>query len=145
MNRTIHILNGRTGFLAFGAMVLLGLSAFSLATHLTLGSQTGNEAHASLSEALLGEVRVMLGDRLYKQADIYFHCGLDYKIPDNRLSYGWVARFQRELEPGEHIHAEGDTQIREIMPWLELSMRVNPDDHARPHDEARRAQAPLRT
>jgi len=110
-------------------MAILGICTFTMAAHLTLGSRTGNKTTISLSEALLGEVRVMLGDRLYKQADVYFHRGLDYKIPENRLSYSGFARLQQELEPTEHIHAEGEMQIREIMPWLEMTMRVNPDDH----------------
>lgn len=127
MKRVKGIHNTRPDVLAASMLAILGICAFSLAARLTLGSPGDPGSGSSLAEAMLGEARVLLGNRLYKQADIYFHRGLDYVIPENRLSDGWIARFQRELEPNDHIHAEGDQQIREIMPWLELSMRVNPD------------------
>ncbi len=129
MNGKTDIRYGRPTFVAYGSIAISGICTFAMAAHLTLGSRTGDETAGSLSEALLGEVRVMLGDRLYKQADIYFHRGLDYTIPENRLSDSWFARLQQELKPTEHIHAEGEKQIREILPWLEMTMRVNPDDH----------------
>jgi tetratricopeptide (TPR) repeat protein len=118
----------RPGVLAAGAIATLGLCAFSLSAHLTLGSQADTGATESLAAALLGEARVMLGDRLYKQADVYFHRGLDYVVPENRLSNHWATRLRHQLEPQKHLHAEGEQQIREIMPWLELTMRINPDD-----------------
>jgi len=126
MKREKGIHKIRPDVLAASSIAILGICAFSLAARLTLGSQDGPGPEGSLAEAFLGEARVLLGNRLYKQADIYFHRGLDYTIPENRLSDGWIARFQRELKPDEHVHAEGEKQFREIMPWLELSMRVNP-------------------
>lgn len=127
MKSVTGIRNLKPGILAASSIAILGLCAFSLAARLTLGSQDIPGTEGSLAEALLGEARVLLGNRFYKQADVYFHRGLDYRVPENPLSGGWIARFRQELEPGEHIHAESDQQIREIMPWLELSMRVNPD------------------
>jgi len=129
MKRRANRLHDKSAVLAFGGMTLLSVCAFSLAARLTLGSQESPAAaEGSLTEALLGEVRVLLGDRLYKQADVYFHRGLDYKLPDTALTGNWATRVHRELEPDEHLHAEGEQQIREIMPWLEMTMRVNPDD-----------------
>lgn len=118
---------GRPAFLAFGTMAILGLTVFALAAYLSLGNQLESRTGTSLTQALLGEARVMLGDRLYKQADIYFHRGLDYKTPENRLSDSWITRIREKVNPSEHAHAAGKTQIREIMPWLELTMRVNPE------------------
>lgn len=113
---------------AAGCLILLGILAFSLATRLTLGRQTDLPHSESLSKALLGDVRIMLGNRFYRQADVYFHRGLDYQNPESQLSDSIFARLHNELEPNSHLHAENKSEIREIMPWLELTMRINPDD-----------------
>lgn len=114
-------------FYAASAVVMLSLGCFSLAAHLALGRLTETEQGQSVMEAVFGEARFLLGNRFYQQADVYFHRGLEDEQPDRAFSGGPFAILRNAVEPAMHIHAETATEIREIMPWLELAMRTRPD------------------
>lgn len=113
-------------FYAYTAIMALWFATFSLAAHLALGRLTGDEKSVTLVEAVFGESRALLGNRFYKQADVYFHRGLDDEKPVGGLAGGLFGKLREQVSPSVHMHAESVTEIREIMPWLELSMRVNP-------------------
>lgn len=125
---TAHHRVVRPLFAAYSAIAMLVIAAFALASHLALGSLAEAPVDTSLAQALLGQTRIMLSDRFHREADIYFHRGLDYKKPESALSGRFFARLHEQLEPSTHLHAESKSQIKEIMPWLELAMRLNPDD-----------------
>ena len=107
---------------------LLWLAAFSLACRLAphQAITLGKESH-SLAQNLFGDTRLVLGSHLYTQADVYFHRGVPHQSgPGFRHDPFQVMR--DEVSPRGHTHLEGAADIREIMPWLELSTRANPEN-----------------
>ncbi len=97
--------------------------AFSLAAHLT-ASYTEPGAAPELADWLLGESRQALSLNLFNEADLYFHKGVAHRESSIPLP-GPFQRWQADLTPTQHSHAEGDASA-EILPWLKLAIRADP-------------------
>lgn len=124
MNRKPH----RQKRVAILLVCALWVVAFSLACRLTTqqASAMGTKGQ-SLAQSLFGDACVALGAHLYQQADVYFHRG----VPHEQARAFENDIFQRALDevaPNQHVHLEGATDIREIMPWLDMATRFNPSE-----------------
>jgi tetratricopeptide (TPR) repeat protein len=82
--------------------------------------------HRSAGAALLGESRLGFASYFYEMADLYFHCGVDHHHEEG-LHDTWFQRQLDELRPNLHKHASGQAS-REVLPWLNLAVRMNPRD-----------------
>ena len=125
MNITPH---RRPERIAVLLVCVLSLMAFSIACRLAPAYTLAAEhASASLAQTIFGDTRIAIGSRLYTQADVYFHRGVPHQ---QECAFGsdLYQRLRDEVSPSQHVHLEGATDIREIMPWLDLATRANPED-----------------
>jgi tetratricopeptide (TPR) repeat protein len=122
--------NRRPQRIAILLIAALWLMAFSLACRLAPAhiSSTGQVA-PSLAQTLFGDTRMAIGSRLYTQADVYFHRGVPHE-QERAFGNDIFQRLREQVSPTEHDHLEGANDIREIMPWLDLATRANPEDSA---------------
>ena len=125
MKPTTHRRPQRIAVLLIAA---LWLAAFSLACRLAPAhTSAAGQAAPSLAQTLFGDTRVAIGSHLYTQADVYFHRGVPHE-QERAFGNDVFQRLRDEVSPGEHVHLEGANDIREIMPWLDLATRANPED-----------------
>jgi tetratricopeptide (TPR) repeat protein len=97
--------------------------AFSLAAHLTsLHREPGSSS--GIADLLLGGSRQALSQNLFNEADMYFHKGVAHKETTMDIP-GPFRRWQAEIIPAHHAHAEGDASA-EILPWLKLATEADP-------------------
>ena len=136
-------------------MVLLLVLCFGLATWLQPRHEARInqlEPGGSTLASLLGDGRQMAADYFNTEADVYFHSGYYPSIFDEARKQeeadadvmhpeeggsaqeekgfmgeplDWIDRFSRNFKPIRHTHLQGE-QIREILPWLELSAELDP-------------------
>ena len=114
---------------ALTVLCALFLIAFSLACQLiAAGNATPlTAAPESLAQALVSDTRVVLGSRLYTQADVYFHRGVPHGAsPPAQPDI--FQRFSQQVTPQKPLHLAGATDIAEMMPWLDFSTRLNPQN-----------------
>ncbi|MBT3194364.1 MAG: hypothetical protein HN341_17600 [Verrucomicrobia bacterium] len=114
---------------AFTLVCALSVAAFSLACQLIAAAHTEREpaGQPSLAQAIVGDTRLALGSQFYTQADVYFHRG----VPHEKALAFDADPFQivrNEVCPRNHQHLSGTSDIAEIMPWLSLATRVNPQN-----------------
>ncbi len=107
-----------------GALILLALSAFSLACRLAPNPELGLSSGQSLIEQLLGASRVALGQNFYRMADLYFHMGVSEEREDAAIDDPFQ-RIRAEIAPALHRHAKG-VGIYELMPWLRFATDLDP-------------------
>ncbi len=116
-----------TTFHTLCAMAVLWIIAFSLSVHLGLGISPRDEGSTSIVESVMGEGRMLLSNHFFQRADDYHHRGITGHHHDEHdhaprgLDY-----LRAHVQPVGILHAETPRQVAEIMPWLELSMRVDP-------------------
>ncbi len=105
------------------------LIAFSLSCGLTIARSqfaAGPSSGGGMAAALLGQGRQAMAASLYSAADRTFHRG----VPNNvtrALENGFFARIAHETSPRGHMHREGASMV-EIMPWLWLSLKADPNN-----------------
>jgi len=117
----------RTTFHTLCAIAVLWIIAFSLAAHLSHAITPRGERSVSIVESVLGEGRMLLGNHFYQRADDYHHRGITgHHHDDDGHAPGCLDYLRAQVQPAEHLHAETPHEVAEIMPWLELSMRVDP-------------------
>ncbi len=105
---------------------MLGLLAFSIACRLTTAPELRfDRTHASVADAVLGEVRTSLSAACFEMADLYFHRGVGH-IRERAFDGSVYERLHDIVAPRGHVHLRGPAQIREIMPWLLFSLRADP-------------------
>jgi hypothetical protein len=63
------------------------------------------------------------------------HAGPEEDVPPSTTSISaplvksstdWIARFGEYFKPSKHVHLEGGANVREILPWLQLSVELDP-------------------
>lgn len=107
-----------------GAGALWGASfalSCALMAQQTPGCADGVE---SVAGVLLGQSRRALGQQMYMTADLYFHRGVPH-LKERAFDEGFVPSLAAEVSPALHDHLRGK-QIGEIMPWMWLSLRMDP-------------------
>ena len=136
--------------------LLLLAIAFTLATDLQLrfGAWSGNRlAPENLMDLLLGDSRRLLANHFFVKADVYFHRGYYPTIFDaskgREKSHleeqtgseeghdqeddflgkprNWIDKFGRHFFASRHSHLEHSDEVREILPWLEISAELDPN------------------
>lgn len=124
MNRTPH----RQERVAILLICAIWVVAFSLACRLAMqhASAAGLRSQ-SLAQSIFGDTRVAFGAHLYQQADVYFHRGVPHE-QKRAFKNDIFQRARNEVSPVKHLHLEGKTDIREIMPWLDMATRLNPSE-----------------
>lgn len=102
------------------------LSTFSLSAHLLarVPPRPPGEGGSTVAAALLGESRVALAGDFYRKADLYFHRGVGHK-KDLAFENRAFQVLGRHISPERHAHLHGD-EVRELMPWLWLTLRMDP-------------------
>ena len=110
----------------WSAVVTFWGAAFWLSCSLTtLRTGAGPAEHSpSVARALLGETCRALSGHFYETADKYFHKGVEHIRP-RAFKDSIFQRAADEVSPKDHVHLEGE-EIKEMMPWLCLSIRTNP-------------------
>ncbi len=105
----------------------LWIAAFSLACRLAPEHASALEHGShSLAQTLFGDTRIVIGSHLYTQADVYFHRGVPRQV-DLAFRNDPFQRACDAVSPSGHDHLAGGSDIREIMPWLDLATRANPE------------------
>jgi len=118
----------RAGIFAWGAAGALLVVSFSLSC-LILPVRTGENAGGSLLGSLLVGSQRAIGEACFRNADLYFHRGLDEVQGPRPGVQPLFSRWSQDLSPREHLHREGRT-VAEIMPWLKFSTLVDPGNVA---------------
>jgi len=109
-----------------GVAALAG-AAFSLACRLTgVETPTGSGGRPSVAGALIGESRTALSGYFYEMADQTFHKGVEH-LHKRAFQHRFYQRLAQDISPEKHVHLGGQ-DVREIMPWLWLAIRSNPQD-----------------
>ena len=108
---------------------VLLICAFSLACQLIAVSASApqTENAQSLAGALVADSRVAIGSQFYTQADVYFHRGVPHS-KSHAFDDDIFQRVRNAVSPQQHVHLSGPSDITEIMPWLDLATRINPQD-----------------
>jgi len=109
------------------AVVILALIAFILPCRMYIANVLTQDENTSLAQTLFGDTRKAVSSKLYMQADIYFHRG----VPHSGKKAFKSDPFQIALEkvsPSKHTHLSGSNNIKEIMPWLDLAIRADPQN-----------------
>lgn len=117
--------NNNAVFRVATALIVLMLLAFILASHLAIASIDYTSSETSLAEAVLGNARTALSAKLYTEADVYFHRGVPH-IHEKAFDSDIFQQIRQKVSPSRHVHVHGAAGIKEIMPWLELSIKADP-------------------
>lgn len=80
----------------------------------------------SIAAAVFGDARTALSSHFYETADLYFHRGVAHRHKQ-AFEDTFLQRLHEDISPSEHVHAEGQS-VREIMPWLWMSIRMDPSN-----------------
>jgi tetratricopeptide (TPR) repeat protein len=136
-------------------LLLLFVACFTMAVSLQPRLEARNnrpDERGNTLALLLGDGRQMIADRLLGKADAYFHNGKYPSIfeqnaapEENHMAaaaagqedhdeheaatpaHDWIEAFGRHFIPDKHVHLEGGKE-REILPWLQMSIELNPQD-----------------
>jgi len=108
---------------------VLLICAFSLACQLIAVSASApqTENSQSLAGALVADSRVAIGSQFYTQADVYFHRGVPHSKA-HAFDDDIFQRVRNAVTPQQPMHLSGASDITEIMPWLDLATRINPQN-----------------
>lgn len=109
------------------SIAILWTAVFILSCRLLPGvAATSNSNQPSLATAVFGETRHVLARQFYELADQQFHRGVPH-LQERKFENGFFMRLQLAAKPEEHLHL-GHDDIKEMMPWLWMSLRMNPQD-----------------
>ena len=106
--------------LLLGAWIL----AFSLVARIFISLPVDDSAGESPLDRILTAGRAGIGADLYRQADIYFHKGVAFTRPPP-LPHDPFRQLLDVVAPEAVVHLDGQN-IREIMPWLRFTTRIDP-------------------
>lgn len=101
-----------------------GLFCMSCRLAITSDASVGRSA-GTVAGAVFGETRAILASQFYEVADLYFHRGVPHRR-ESALAIDLFRKLREEVSPSVHTHAAGQS-IREIMPWLWMTIRLDPD------------------
>jgi len=106
----------------------LSLVAFILACQLSVAgiSYDDNQSN-SLTETMLGDSRIAISYKLYTQADVYFHRGVPHQ-KRRAFDSDPFQKIHHLVCPTKHDHLSGAGGIKEMMPWLDMAIRANPQN-----------------
>lgn len=119
-----------------------------------IGKWTNSGQGQSLLAIAMGDGRKLFAKQFYTKADAYFHSGYYPSIFDEAASAAaakdkdmagakdkdgneeqpmgiaqprdWIDRFGRNFIPNTHSHLDKPGEAREILPWLQLSVDLDP-------------------
>ncbi len=109
------------------AILILLIIAFILGSRLAVAGISYDTTKKSLAQAAFGDARMALSAKLYTEADVYFHRGVPH-IHKHAFSSDIFQQAREKVSPSKHVHVHGSSGIKEIMPWLDLSIRANPQN-----------------
>ncbi|MFH0879323.1 MAG: hypothetical protein V2A34_06385, partial [Lentisphaerota bacterium] len=121
--KTGGIQRDRWVFRALAGLVLCWGLAFSMACRLTDHYAEETAGDETVVGRFLGASRVALSQRLYLEADNFFHSGVSHV---SAAAFSDI--FQKTkavISPQQHKHTEGGG-IYELMPWLEFATTMDP-------------------
>ena len=104
---------------------ILSLIAFTLTCRLAIANTPYEDRDLSLAETMLGDTRVIISSQFYTRADLYFHRGVPH-TKERAFKSDPFQMIHDKVSPSKHTHLHGAGGIKEIMPWLDLSIRANP-------------------
>lgn len=112
----------------WAAALALPCSAFAVSALLLVSGVpqriSAGAARKTAIGAVLNVSRTGLGLHFYEVADLYFHRGTD-RVRHAALRGTLFQRLGERVMPRVHVHREGG-EIREIMPWLWMSVNADP-------------------
>lgn len=115
---------GRRRVWLFVAALWLGAFSVSACLLARVPPRPAGEKGNTVAAALLGESRIALAGNFYERADLYFHRGVGHK-KDLAFENGVFQALGSHISPHGHTHLHGD-DVRELMPWLWLTLRLDP-------------------
>lgn len=109
------------------AVILWGI-AFSLSCLSELHGITKDTSAPSVFDTILGNGKLALSWNMIQRADVYFHRGAKH-APETLLKKDHpLLRMTKAITPPHgHYHRSGQ-QVQEIIPWLWLSVRADPQN-----------------
>ncbi|OGV64255.1 MAG: hypothetical protein A2498_05330 [Lentisphaerae bacterium RIFOXYC12_FULL_60_16] len=99
-------------------------TAFILSCWLSMTNLHPDQPPASATHQVVGQARFAIGLQFYQTADRYFHRGIG-PVRQSGLQHSWYHRTLEAITPKGHLHRSGDS-IGEMLPWLELAIRMDP-------------------
>ena len=115
-------LAGRAG--PWVSLGILWAAAFIMSCLLSTRTEAMRAGGGTVAAALVGDSRTALGHRCFAQADLYFHRGVAHEA-ETAFNDDVFQRVSRLVSPGDHVHIE-DSRIKDMMPWLWVSLRMDP-------------------
>ena len=106
-------------------VILLSI-AFTLSCTITFSFSTEPDLSDSISAAIIGDSRMAISQQFFETADLYFHKGSEHII-ETKFSNDIFQKVKRIVSPSAHAHI-AHNNIEEIMPWLWLSIKMNPQN-----------------
>jgi tetratricopeptide (TPR) repeat protein len=107
-------------------VVMLVLLYFNLSCILMSDRESTMHRTGDVIEAVISEARLAFSGRMYMIADLYFHKGLGHKEKEG-FTDEFFQELSRNLNAKGHFHLSGK-QIDEIMPWLWLGTKMDPEN-----------------
>ncbi len=119
----------RMTFRVVTAIICLSIIAFSLTCHLCIAKTDlySVDSSQSLADAIFGSMRSAMAAEFYTKADVYFHRGVPH-LSNKAFKSDVFQKLHSEVAPDRHAHASGESGIKEIMPWLDLTIRTDPSN-----------------
>jgi tetratricopeptide (TPR) repeat protein len=107
-----------------GLILGVWILAFTLANRIFISLPPDTSDQESPLFRLLNAGRVEIGADLYRRADLYFHKGVAFSRPPPMK--GDPFRKLLDVVAPETVVHLGGQNIREIMPWLRFTTRIDP-------------------
>lgn len=74
----------------------------------------------------MNDSRVAISQHFFETADLYFHKGAEHVVK-KKFDNDVFQKIRKIVSPPGHLHIEHNN-IKEIMPWLWLSIKMNPQN-----------------
>ena len=116
------MLKSKVHFPLLIALVCWG-AAFVLACRLTKSAEALLPPADSVLGRLLGSSREVMSQRLYEEADNYFHSGV--KHTQKAAFTSLFGRWAGVIAPSVHHHVEG-VGVYELLPWFRFATEMDP-------------------
>ena len=106
-------------------VILLSI-AFILSCTITVSFSKQTKLTDSVTAAIIGDSRIAISQQFFETADLYFHKGSEHII-EKKFSNDIFQKVKGIVSPSAHAHIARNN-IEEIMPWLWLSIKMNPQN-----------------
>lgn len=106
-------------------IVLFGIS-FILSCVITTSFSKQAALSSGIAAKVMGDSRTAMSQHFFETADLYFHKGAEH-IKQKSFSNDIFQRTRKIVSPTKHVHI-AHSNIKEIMPWLWLSIKMNPQN-----------------